>query len=96
MPILLKLFLLLINIDQETILNFFGVQDPNNFGAMEFGDTIEIAPVVSTDVSMETLKLVFEGLLERYQNGLGLADFENIILFIVAVSYTHLTLPTKA
>jgi len=92
MPILLKLFLLLINIDQETILNFFGVQDPNNFGATEFGDLSEAAPVVSTDVSMETLKLVFEGLLERYQNGLGLVDFENIILFIIVIRFIILAL----
>jgi len=92
MPILLKLFLLLINIDQETILNFFGVQDPNNFGDTSFSDLSEVAPVVSTDVSIETLKLVFEGLLERYQNGLGLVDFENIILFIIVIRFIILAL----
>ena len=91
MPILLKLFLLLINIDQETILNFFGVQDPNDFGPIPFGDGSEVAPVVSTDVSMETLKLVVKGLLERYQTGLGLLEFENIILFIIVIRFIILS-----
>lgn len=91
MPILLKLFLLLISIDQEAILKFFGVQDPNDFGPMPFGDGSEVAPVVSTDVSMETLKLVVKGLLERYQTGLGLVDFENIILFIIVIRFIILS-----
>ena len=91
MPILLKLFLLLINIDQETILNFFGVQDPNNFGDTAYS-TLTDTPTVSTDVSLETLKLVFQGLLERYQTGLGLIDFENIIIFIVVIRFIILAL----
>lgn len=90
MPILLKLFLLLINIDQETILNFFGVRDPNDFSDTSLSALGEAPPVVSTDVSMETLKLVFDGLLERYENGLGLVDFENIILFIVLIRFIFL------
>lgn len=91
MPILLKLFCLLINIDQETILNFFGIQDPNNFGDASYSSLNELAPI-STEVSFGTIKLIFAGLLERYQDGLGLTDIENIILFITFVRFIILAL----
>ena len=91
MSVFLKLFPLLINIDQETILNFFGIQDPNNFGDASYNSLTDLAPV-STDVSLGTLKLIFEGLLERYQDGLGLVDIENIILFISVIRFILLAL----
>lgn len=89
MPMILKLFLLLISIDQETILNFFGVDDPNNYIDPSYASilsSIDSTPV-STAVSIETLKLLFEGFLKSYQNGLGLVDIENIILFIAFIRF---------
>jgi len=50
MQILLKLFLLLINIDQETVLNFFGIENPNIYLNTGFD-----AASVSTEISIETL-----------------------------------------
>jgi hypothetical protein len=82
---LLKLFLLLINIDQETVLNFFGLDDPNTYLNTSFDGV-----PVSTEMSIETLKLVFQGFLERYQYGLGLVDIENILLFITFVRFVIL------
>jgi len=75
---LLQLFFLSITIDQETLLNFFGLDEPNsNFNEI----------FISNDISSNTLKLIFQGLLERYQYGLGLVDIENIILFITFVRF---------
>ena len=82
---LLKLFLLLINLDQETVLNFFGLDDPNMYLNTNF-DTVSI----STDISIETLKLIIQGLFERYQYGLGLVDIENILLFITFIRFVIL------
>ena len=82
---LLKIFLLLINIDQETVLNFFGLDDPNTYLNTSFDGV-----PVSTEMSIETLKLVFQGFLERYQYGLGLVDIENILLFITFVRFVIL------
>lgn len=79
---LLKLSLLLINIDQEAILNFFGLDDPNTYSNIN----LEEAPI-STEISVETLKLIFQGFIERYQYGLGLVDIENILLFITFVRF---------
>ena len=84
MQILPKLFLLLINIDQETVLKFFGVEDPNIY-------LNSAGSLVSTEISLETLKLVFQGILERYQDGLGLLDVENIILFITFIRFIILS-----
>ena len=82
MQILLKLFLLLINIDQETVLNFFGIEDPNLYLSTGFDEV-----TVSTEISIDTLKLIFQGLLEQYQYGLGLIDIENILLFITFLRF---------
>ena len=82
MQTLLKLFLLLINIDQETILNFFGIEDPTLY--LDLG---EKSGVVSTEISSETLKIVLQGLFERYQDGLGLIDIENLLIFITFIRF---------
>ena len=73
------------SIDQESILRFFDFVDPNStFSSAEF---LDISAPVSTDISMDTLKLVVNGLLERYQTGLGLLDLENIVFFITFVRF---------
>ena len=79
---LLQLFLLLMNIDQETVLNFFGLEDPNTYLNLN----LDGVPI-STEISIETLKLIFQGFIERYQYGLGLVDIENILLFITFIRF---------
>ena len=37
----------------------------------------------STDVSLETFRLIIEGLWEKIQDGLTLADIENVLFFIL-------------
>ena len=85
MQILLKLFPLLINLSQETVLDFFGIDDPNLYLNMGLDDPI------STEISLETLKLLFQGFIEHYQYGLGLIDIENILLFITFLRFIILT-----
>jgi hypothetical protein len=45
----------------------------------------------STDVSLNTLRLIVEGLWDKIQDGLTLADIENV-LFIVFVRFVILAL----
>ena len=85
MQILLKLFPLLINLSQETVLDFFGIDDPNLYLNVGLDDPI------STEISLETLKLLFQGFIEHYQYGLGLIDIENILLFITFIRFIILT-----
>lgn len=82
MQTLLKLFTLLINIDQETILNFFGIEDPTAY--LTLG---EKSGVISTEISTETLKIVLQGFFERYQDCLGLIDIENLLIFITFIRF---------
>ena len=82
MEILLKLFLLLVNIDQETVLNFFGIEDPNTY----LNPSLE-GTSITTQISIDTLKLLFQGLVERYQEGLGLIEIENILIFITFIRF---------
>ena len=79
---------LLININQETILDFLGIEGPfntedysNSFGASQ----------ISTPVSLETFKLIIQSLWEHYQHGLGFVDIENIALFILVLRFIFLS-----
>lgn len=91
-----RLLLLLINIDQETVLNWFGIDDPTNQQfrpAADQGSELTIANFEpSTNVSLETFRLIIEGLWEKVQDGLTLADIENVLFFILFIRFIILTL----
>ena len=78
------------NFDQESILRFFGLSDPNN--TFLNTDFVDISTPISTKISIDTLRLVVKGLLERYQTGLGLLDLENLIFFITFVRFILLAI----
>ena len=84
---LFRLLLLLINIDQKTVLNWFGMEDPTN---QEIRQAIE--SISSTDVSFDTFRLILQGLWEKIQNGLTLADIENVLFFILFIRFVILAI----
>ena len=93
---LFRLLLLLINIDQKTVLNWFGMEDPVNQEIRQaidsgFDPTISNFEV-STDVSLETFRLILQGLWEKIQNGLTLADIENVLFFILFIRFVILAI----
>jgi len=60
-----KLLFLLININQETVLNWLGIADPNmqNLSALEYGYGSDIAAATSTsDISLETFRIIVDAL----------------------------------
>ena len=93
MNLLTKLVVLLVHIDQETILNFFGIDNPNVvdpdyqiiYGAMN-------TTPVSTNVSLETLRLIIEAVIDYSKQGLSLVDIENICLFITFIRFIFLAI----
>jgi Uncharacterised protein family len=93
---LFRLLLLLIHIDQETVLNWFGIDDPTNqqfYQAADQGSELTLSNFEpSTNVSLETFKLIIEGLWEKVQDGLTLADIENVLFFILFIRFIILTL----
>lgn len=92
MNLMTEILVFLAHIDQETILNFFGIADPNTIDPdyQIFYGTIEMAPI-STNVSLETLRIIVEAFLEYSKRGLSLVDVENICLFITFVRFILLT-----
>lgn len=97
----LKLLLLSIQIDQETILNLFGVPQPDNrpfiYEYEKQGNRISssfsnLSGEPSTNVSVETLKLLLEGLWNKLQSGLTLAEIENILFFILFIRFVLLAI----
>ncbi len=93
---LFRLLLLLINIDQETVLNWFGIENPTNQKfrqAAEQGSELTISNFEpSTNVSLETFRLIIEGLWEKVQDGLTLADIENVLFFVLFLRFIILAL----
>jgi hypothetical protein len=93
---LFRLLLLLINIDQETVLNWFGIEDLTTResrqameGSYDFNlSNLEPAP----NVSLETFHLIVEGLWGKIQDGLTLADIENVLFFILFVRFIILAI----
>lgn len=89
-----RLLLLLINIDQDTVLNWFGVENPNSKTILS-GNNVNILTTeveTTSPVSVETLKLIVEGLWQRVQDGLTLADIENIVFFILFIRFIILAI----
>jgi len=89
-----KLLFVLMKIDQETVLNWFGIEDPNQ---QEIRETIgndwnldihDFEP--SPNVSLTTFGLLLEGLWEKIQDGLTLADIENVLLVILFIRFVIL------
>ena len=93
-----RLLLLLINIDQETVLNWFGIENPNQENSFiqlfehENVNPSNIEVKSSFPFSFETLKLITDGLWEKVQTGLTLADIENILFFILFIRFIILAI----
>ena len=87
-----KFLLLLINIDSETVLNWFGIKDTTN-QLLEGNSDLDILNIEpSTQVSLDTFRLIIEGLWEKIQSGLTLADIENVLFFILFVRFLILAI----
>ena len=90
MELLTKLLVLLIHVDQETILNFFGISDPNIIAINSdyqtiYGNAETIS--ISTNVSFETLRIIIQAVIDYSKRGLSLVDIENICLLITFIRF---------
>jgi hypothetical protein len=89
-----KLLFVLMNIDQETVLNWFGIENPNQreireaIGSGWNLDINDFEP--SSNVSLTTFRLLIEGLWGKIQDGLTLADIENVLLVILFIRFVIL------
>lgn len=91
-----KLLLLLINIDSETVLNWFGMKDLADRQirplADDNSDLITSNFETSTEISLDTFRLIIQGLWEKIQDGLTLADIENVLFFILFIRFIILAI----
>jgi hypothetical protein len=89
----LKLLLLLINIDQEILFNWFGIQNTNTQKALS--DTVNLSDIEvepGSGISIETFRLIIKGLWQQVQDGLTLVDIENILFFIIFIRFVILAI----
>lgn len=89
-----RLLLLLINIDQKTVLEWFG-DKTYGLDSQVYNDNINIL-VNKTDTNsfilIETFKSILKESWERIQDGLTLADIETILFFIIFIRFFILTI----
>ena len=90
---LFRLLCLLINIDQETVLNWFGIENPTTSQAIANGYDLNQSTIeASTNISIDTLRLLLEGLLNKLQDGFTIVDIENTLFFILFVRFIILAI----
>ena len=86
-----KFLLFLIQIDQETILNWFGIENSGTLStvspALENYNPELATKGSSPAFSIETFQLIIKGLWNQIQDGLTLADIENIIFFLIFIRF---------
>jgi len=91
---LFRFLFLSINIDQETVLHWFGMEDPTTSEARQAlvnGYDLNISNIdSSTSVSLNTLRILAEGLINKLQDGLTIVDIENSLFFILFVRFVIL------
>jgi hypothetical protein len=93
---LFRLLLFLININQETVLNWFGIKNQTTDEIYEVIENeynlnlLNLEP--ASNVSLETFRLIIQGLWEKIQDGLTLADIENVLFFILFVRFIILAI----
>jgi len=87
-----KYLLLLINIDQETILNWFGIENNNDINMYNNMYSYGNSEQISTTLSLTTLKLLVEGLWTKLQDGLSLSEIESVLIFILFVRFLILAI----
>ena len=89
----LRLLPFLIHIDQETVLNWFGITNPTrpSVTSSTIGSSDAQLAVdklnSSSAFSIETFQLVITGLWQQIQDGLTLADIESLIFFLVFLRF---------
>ena len=88
---LFRLLLILSGIPQETVLNWFGIKDSSTHEisqAIRSGNDISSLDLdSSSNVSLATFRLILGSLWEKIQDGLTLADIENVLFFILFVRF---------
>jgi Uncharacterised protein family len=79
---LFRILLLLIDVDQETVLNWFGIENAINqdFNQSNFETSTDL-------VSLTTFRLILESLSKKVQDGLTLGDIESILIFTLFIRF---------
>jgi len=89
-----RLLLLLINIDQEIVIDWFEVKTSNLQGSFSHDNVNSLFTEIhfSVSISEETLKSILKEMFQQVQDGLTLADIENILFFILFIRFIILAI----
>lgn len=94
-----RFFFFLIGIDQETLFHWLGITkaEITDFTSMQTQNEIMNESLTenfesSTEISFKTIALIIEGLGNKLQSGLSLAEIESTIFFILFVRFVSLAI----
>jgi hypothetical protein len=100
MPYFFNILFFLIEISQETVLNWFGLEHPLKqeiseikFLNSEVAGSIPFESItISPALSVNTLQLIIQGFWEKLQGGLGMVDIDNILAIIIIIRFIILAI----
>jgi hypothetical protein len=87
-----RLLLLLINIDQKIVLNWFSKQNFNLDNQFGGNNVNALVNQTETFIPVEIFKVILKESWQRIQEGFTLADIENILFFILFIRFIILTI----
>ena len=95
-----KILLLLINLNHETVLNWFKLANCENSNLFSYAlgndnfnlNLLNSSSDFKTNISFQNVKLIFEKVCHQIQEGLTLTDIENLLFFIIFLRFIILTI----
>lgn len=87
-----RLLVLLINIDQKIVLNWFSKQNFNLDNQFGGNNVNALVNQTETFIPVEIFKVILKESWQRIQEGFTLADIENILFFILFIRFIILTI----
>lgn len=89
-----RILFFLIHIDQETVLKWFGLSNlENELPLYESNASFSnLSDEPSTNISMVTFQLIIEGLWNKLQSGLTLAEIESVLFVMLFIRFVLLAI----
>jgi len=76
--------------NQNKFLNFLGIENTNSTDYISYStdyDFLGKTEIVTSDVPFETVRAIFRDIYLHYRDGLGIAQIENLVLFILFLRF---------
>ena len=81
--------------NQNKFLNFLGIEDVNSPDYISYSSDYDFSgktEIFTSNIPFETVRTIFRDIYLHYQNGLGIAQIENLVLSILFIRFIFLAI----